>query len=247
MIIEIIHSIIEIYLKDPIAQTMGLLGMITVIIALAQKDDKIVIELLLLANLFWGTHFLLMWVYAWFAAVIISVARWLLSLKYKRNKKIFLWIVVTSLIFWVFTFQGTVSLFPIITSIVWAYWFFFLEKIRLRILMMMTSAIWLIYHIYIWSIWWAITQVLVQFTLIITIYRLIYIDWNKFYISEKISNFIFKKKIFDYGTLIFLQDKKQKLTTKISNIITTKISNIITKILKKNLNKNIQSKVSSKF
>jgi|GEM_PF-3992484 len=64
MIIEMMYSVMEVFLRDPVTQITGVMGMFIIILALAQKDDKVTIELLLLANLFWGAHFLLLGVHA---------------------------------------------------------------------------------------------------------------------------------------------------------------------------------------
>ena len=145
-IIEYLYYFVEYILRDPFTQISGFMGMFVILIAYFQKCDTTVKKLMLLSSLFWGVHFYLLGTYSGLAAVIIWVFRLLLSIKFERNKKAFVSIFTLTIIVGYFTYDGIYSLLPVITSITGAYSYFFLEKVRLRIMMLFNSATWLLYN-----------------------------------------------------------------------------------------------------
>ena len=162
---------------------------------------------MLLSSLFWGTHFYLLWVYAGLAAVIIFVFRLILSIKYQKSKRAFLSIIWVTLITGYFTFDGLFSLLPIVTSISWAYSFFYLEKIKLRLAMMFNSSVWLIYQISIWSISGIVNEWFVQVILVITIYKMIHPEWGTRYYANKVRDILWKRSRPDFDRFVFIQDR----------------------------------------
>lgn len=193
--------------QDNFAQVFGFLWMITILTAYFQKDDFTVKKLMLLSSLFWGTHFYLLWVYAWLAAVVIFMFRLVLSLKFQKNKRAFFSVIGITIITWYFTFDGILSLLPVITSLLWAYSFFFLEKIQLRLAMMLNSSIWLVYHISIWSASWVINETFTQAILIATVYRMMHPQWWASYYAQKVRDILWRTSRPDYDRFIFLHDK----------------------------------------
>lgn len=206
-LLEYVSHFIDFVLRDPFAQITGFCAMITTVIAYFQKDDFTVKKLMLLSSLFWGTHFYLLWVYAWLAAVIIFIFRLVLSLKFQRNKRAFFSIIGVTLITWYFTFDGIFSLLPIITSISWAYSFFFLEKIKLRLAMMFNSALWLVYQVSIGSISGMINEWFVQVILIMTVYRMLHPEWGTRYYANKVRDILWNRSRPDFDRFIFIHDK----------------------------------------
>jgi len=213
--IEYIYSFLEYILWDPFTQVTGFMGMVVILTAYFQKDDKSVKKLMLLSSLFWGTHFYLLWVYSWLAATIIWVFRLVLSMKYQKNKYAFLSIVIITLITGYFTVDSVLSLLPILTSLNWAYSFFFLEKIKLRIAMLISSATWLIYHISIGSISGVLNESFTQVILIMTIYRMMHPEWGSKYYAQKIKDILWKTSHPDYDRFIFIRDKVSQYRSKL--------------------------------
>lgn len=207
MLFQIIQYIIDEIIRDPFTQISGFLAMWVILTAYFQKDDLTVKKLMLLSSLFWGTHFYLLWMYSGLAAVIIFVFRLGLSLKFQRSLRAFSSIIVVTLITWYFTFDGFISMLPIITSMMWAYSFFFLEKVKLRIAMMCNSCTWLIYHVYIWSLSGMVNEVFTQVILIVTIYRMLHPEWGTRYYAGKIKEILWKTSRPDYDRFIFIHDK----------------------------------------
>lgn len=186
------NEILEIFLMNPVGQTLGLLWMITVIWAFLQKDDKRVVQILAVAHIFWAGHFYFMEIYSWLWMVIIGFIRLLMSMKYKKNNNMFFAVMWVTLWLWILTYENTHSLFPIMASCLGTYGYFYLEKIRLRLLLLFVSGFWLSFHYVNFSIGWVINEGILQVVHLVTIYRLMVETWwTRAYIlslKEKLSH-----------------------------------------------------------
>lgn len=205
-------------LKNPLWQWLWILAMLISILWYAQKDDKKTIKIFMVSNFVWIAHFYFMWILSAMVSCIIAIARSFLSLKYKRNRRIFLWIIAAILVAWIITYEWKLSLLPIIASCISAYWFFFLERIRLRMFLFISSICWLTFSIWSFSIWWIISDSLVLIISIIVMYKMIKYEWEKVYFVDKIMS-ILKKPEPDVWRFTFLVDyfkmKKTSLKDKI--------------------------------
>lgn len=189
------------------AEATGFLGMIIVLTAYLQKDDFTVKKLMLLSSFFWGIHFYILGVYAWLAAIIIWFIRILLSFKYQKNVKAFWFVVVLSLCTVYFTYDWIASLLPVVASISWAYGYFFLERIKLRLAMLFNSILWLFYNFYIGSVSGIINEVLILIILIATVYRMAHPEGGMHYYSGKIADILLQRSKPDYDRYIFIRDR----------------------------------------
>lgn len=205
-------------LKNPLWQWLWILAMLISILWYAQKDDKKTIKIFMVSNFVWIAHFYFMWILSAMVSCIIAIARSFLSLKYKRNRRIFLWIIAAILVAWIITYEWKLSLLPIIASCISAYWFFFLERIRLRMFLFISSICWLTFSIWSFSIWWIISDSLVLIISIIVMYKMIKYEWEKVYFVDKIM-YILRKPEPDVWRFTFLVDyfkmKKTSLKDKI--------------------------------
>ncbi len=223
MILEYIIYFIDYIVRDPFTQISWFAAMGIILLAYFQKDDNTVKKLMLLSSLFWGAHFYLLWVYSGLCATVIFAIRLCLSIKLGKNKNAFISIVIITLITAYFTVDSYLSLLPVITSLTGAYSFFFLEKIQLRIAMMFNSSTWLVYHISIWSLSGAINEVLTQFILIATVYRMMHPQWWSHYYISKIKGLLRNRNRPDYDRFIFVHDRlssmRKKSASKFQNLI----------------------------
>lgn len=204
---DIFSLIIEKILENPFTEISGLLGMIIILIAMFQKDDILVKKLMLLSALFWGTHFYLLGMYSWLASVVIWVARLILSYKYERNFKAFLSIIIATIIIAYFTVNSYISFLPILASITGAYSYFYLQKIKLRLVMMWNSLMYLVYNLYSWSMSGVINEVLVQVVLIMTIYRMMHPEGIRSSYAQRIRQILWKTRRPDYDRFVFIHDR----------------------------------------
>lgn len=162
---------------------------------------------MLFSGFFWGLHFFFLGAYAGVAMVIVWAIRLLLSIRYNKNKYVFFFVIWIVLLAGAMTYQNIFSLIPIITSLMGAYGFFYLSKIRLRILMLASSMLWFIYSLSIGSISWVTNDVLTQLILITTIYRMAHPMWGTQFYAQKIRDILLKRPKIDYDRYIFVQDK----------------------------------------
>lgn len=165
---------VSLFLENPAGQIVGFIAMFIIFYAFSVKDDIKLVKLMSISCIFWILHFFLMGNFWALIATCVGLLRLLLSLKYKWNMKVLLFIAVLSLILWYMSYEGFISLIPIWATLIASYAFFFLEKIPLRILLQFTSLMWLYYHLQTGSISGVINEIVVQGTLILTIYRFIY-------------------------------------------------------------------------
>lgn len=198
---EFLTKIVE----NPIWQWIWLIAMCVSIFWYAQKDDKKTIKIFILSNIVWILHFYYMWILAAMVTCIIWIIRSFLSLRYKKNKKIFYWIIASILVAWAFTYEWTLSLLPIIASCISAYWFFFLERIRLRLFLFISSICWLTFSIWTFSIWWIINDTIVQIVSIITMYKMIKYEWQRLQFVDRIMNIVRKPEP-DLWRFTFISD-----------------------------------------
>ena len=200
------QEIIHIFLQNPIGQTFWLLWMFGVIFTFLQEDDKKVKQLLCFTNIFWLWHFIFMWLYTGVAMVIVSTIRLYFSIKYEKNLKMYYLFTIITLLVWILTYTDFSSIFPVVASLFATYGFFFLEKVKLRLVLLLCSSFWLSFHYLHFSIWWMISESIIHVLHLITIYKILTHSWD-------ISEFFFRfKQIFhrepqvDYNRYLAITD-----------------------------------------
>jgi len=144
--------------------------MAIMIFAFTEEDDTRVKVILTISNVFWLGHFIFMWLYVWIVMVIISSIRLYLSIKFEKNRSIFYIITTVTICAWFLTYADFSSLFPIISSMLATYAFFFLEKVKLRLVLLVCSSFWLSFHYFHFSIGWIVTESILHVVHLITIY-----------------------------------------------------------------------------
>lgn len=165
---------VSLFMENPIWQSVGFFAMFIIFYAFTIKDDVKLIRVLSFSNIFWVIHFFLLWNIWALIATIVAMIRLYLSMKYKRNMWALLFVAFLSIFLGYFSYEWYLSLLPIVATILASYWFFFLEKIPLRVLLIFVSAMWLYYHIQTGSMSGVINEIVVQGTICFTIYRFIY-------------------------------------------------------------------------
>ena len=167
------------------------------------------VKIFSLANIIWSTHFLLMGNLWALGATIISLVRLLLSLKYRRNMKVLIWVVIVTTLFWILTYDGNlISILPLLATAISSYGYFFLEKVQLRFMLWFVSACWLIYHLWTGSIAWLLNEIIMLVTLSITIYRFKYRieKWSFFF--KRLKRIVHKRpRRVDFWRFIYFKDK----------------------------------------
>lgn len=213
---------VSLFLENPLAQSLWFVAMIIWILWLLVLDDRKTIKIFIASWVFWMLHFIFLWNVAALWATIIGITRLILSLKYQKNMYVLSWILVISIIFWFFSFDGTLlSLLPLIATSISSYWFFFLEKAWLRVLLWFVSLLWLMYHLNTGSMSWVVNEVIVQWTILLSIYRFIFtkerysyntetgrISWRKRILLQFTKKPRIRKRI-DFWRFAIYRDKRR--------------------------------------
>lgn len=197
------------FLENPLAQWLWFAAMFVGFFGYATTDDKKTIQIFIGANAVWMLHFLFMANFWALGATIIGFTRLVLSLKYKKNVKVLIGVIVASMIFGAFTFDGQfISILPLIATAVSTYWFFFLEKLQLRIFLLFISGMWFTYHLGTGSISGVLNEVIVVILIGISVFKFTFGTERAPYLRERIRNVLRKRPTRpDFDRFMFLRDK----------------------------------------
>jgi len=199
---------VSLFLSDPLWQSLGFLAMFILFYAFSLTDDKKVVRILLISNFFWIAHFYFLDNTAALFATLIAMVRLWLSLKFKGSLWAMIFVTVACIISGIFSYTDPISILPIIATIAASYWFFFLEKTELRLLLILTSSMWFVYHLETGSMSWVINEIIVSFTLLIAIYKFQYGEEKRIYIRRSIRDILKKRPVrVDFGRFMYLRDK----------------------------------------
>jgi hypothetical protein len=180
--------------------------MVVIIFAFAQEDDTKVKKILTIANIFWLGHFLFMWLYIWVAMVIISSIRLYLSIKFEKNRKIFYIVTGVTIVTGIFSYTEPSSLYPILASMFATYAFFFLEKVKLRLVLLVCSSFWLSFHYLHFSIGGMITESIIHVVHLMTIYKILSHEGHLSGYMDRIKHIFVRKPNIDYGRYLAVID-----------------------------------------
>ncbi len=172
MIEQIINYLKNSYQINPIWQIIGFIWFGLSVIAFLNKDDKKIKIIHSISLSFWWIHFFMIWLYTAVAVDLIWMIRNFLSVKYKWNIKILFLLIIMYILFGFLTFKNIYSFLPVISWIFASFAFFKLHWIKMRLILLSCSFAWLIYNLLWYSIWWIITEIFLEISLIITISRL---------------------------------------------------------------------------
>ncbi len=206
MIELIFHDFVRLFQENPLGQSFWFLWMGIILYGFFQTDDRKAKIIIATSMIAWILHFYFMGLTTAFVAGCIWFVRMILSFKYQKNKYVFSWIVIVLILFWIYTYEWLLQLIPIFTSILGTFAFIFLEKLQLRIAMLVGSFWWLIYNIQVWSLWWMTNEVLTQFILLTTIFRMLSQWGHVHHYREVIHDILHKHKDVDMWRMTILKD-----------------------------------------
>ena len=154
-----------------IAQLIGFLAMGMGIIAYLSKTDKNLKLLMSFQNITLAAHFFLLGGHTAAAISLITSLRNALSLK-KEIKKIWPVFVLFYIALGLWQYKAWWDIFPILAGICNTYAYFNCSGIRLRVLLLVGSLLWLTHNITITSLGPTLMEVFLSGSLILTIYKL---------------------------------------------------------------------------
>jgi len=156
-----------------LAQAIGLLASSILISAFLTKNDVKMKYVAAMGNVFFLIHFLMLGATAGAITNVVNASRGLSSIKFhKSNKLMFFFMTVYLICAFVFV-EKWLDVLPFATGFIGSYALFQLHGIALRSLVISTSFMWMVYHIYFMSIGGIITECFIISVNCITIYRLL--------------------------------------------------------------------------
>lgn len=170
IVVNAFQEIRFLFSENPLGQIFWFIAMSIGICGFIVQNDRTTVKIFIVSCVFWIIHFIFLENYGALTATAIGLIRLVLSLKYQKSISILLGVVSVSIAYGIYSYDGKiVSILPLIATAVSSYGFFFLEKIRLRILLGFVSIMWLTYHIKTWSISGIMNEIIVQCTIIYSV------------------------------------------------------------------------------
>lgn len=159
-----------------LAQIMGLIASIIMILGIQVKEKKYICLIFIVAKIFYGINFVLLSAYSGAINQIIGLVITVVSYIYtKRNKKIPLWIsfifIIITLIGGAFTYSNIYSLLAIGAGITYALIVASNNMKTIRKLNLIQSLLWTIYDLIISAYTASISSVFVFVSTLIAIFR----------------------------------------------------------------------------
>lgn len=199
----------SLFLENPVWQILGFIAMFVGISGYLVTDDRKTIKIFIVSCVFWILHFIYLVNYGALAATSVGLIRLILSLKYQKNISVFMWIIALTIAVGIYSFNGqALSMLPLLATSISSYGFFFLEKIKLRILLAWVSLMWLTYHLNTWSMSGVLNEIIVQGTILYSVYKFATGHEKKEKILDR-----FKRKIWkaparvNFWRYVFFRDK----------------------------------------
>jgi len=170
----LINNIFDIFLLNPIAQTLWLFAFFVSIYNFWFCKNKKFIFFTLIASIFWWFHFLALWLLSAAYINIVDVVKNALALKYEKNKYMTIWFIIIYIFISYFTYNSLISLIPLATAILSTILVFYVRWIYLNIWFLFVIALWMTYN-FIWhSIWWLSTDITLMTTWFFWVVKTIY-------------------------------------------------------------------------
>jgi len=118
-------------------------------------------------------------------------------------------ILAVSIALGLYSFDGKIiSIIPLIATAISSYWFFFLEKVRLRLLLAWVSFMWLFYHYNTGSMSWVTNEIIVQWTIIYSVYKFMTGAEKKEKILDRFKRRIWRAPVrVNFWRYVFYRDK----------------------------------------
>lgn len=155
-----------------IAQAIGILASGLVVFSTTQKRDNHLKIYLIIGNLFFALHFLMLSAYAGMCVNILNSMRVGCSIKFHKSTNIMFIFLAAYLIVAILIYEKPYDLLPIFSSFLGTYSMFKLSGIKLRLVGIISSGSWLTYATIFQSIGGIITEVSGIILNLATIYRL---------------------------------------------------------------------------
>lgn len=171
-----IDSIVNIFLENPIAQSIGFLGFLCSIFTFISNSNISFLYRLAFTSFVWSIHFLLLGALSAFFINFIDIFKNLLAVKFPNNKKILSVILVFYFVVGIFMYlkdENFITLIPIIGSVCGLIVVFLLKGIAMRVGFLFLLLGWMVYNYFNHSIGGLTTDIILFFVGLLGIIRIL--------------------------------------------------------------------------
>lgn len=159
-----------------IAQVIGIIATVITILSFQPKKRGMILILQTTSGALWGIHFALLQRYGGMALQIVSVIRGIAFFfkpksKFLNSPITMVAIMVLFIVAGIITFEGPISLCPMIAMIASTLALFQTKENRIRVLYLISSPLWLFYDAMVGSIGGVITEIFTIVSIIIALIR----------------------------------------------------------------------------
>lgn len=143
------HILLDIFQQNPIAQSIGLIALLTNAIAFSTTKNKTFLIMMAVSSGIWGLHFYMMGLLPAAGSSFLDIIKNLSALKYPKNKKLMRMFIILYSIIAVLTIQKSqiFSFIPLIASRLSLYLIFYQKDIKLKFGFLCVISLWLCYNI----------------------------------------------------------------------------------------------------
>ena len=162
----------DFFSQELIAQAVGIFASAIIISAFSQKSDNRFKFFAVVGNIVFALHFYMLGAYAGVVINFVNAFRNGLSIKYHKKDGLMYLFIGLYVVLGLVIYETPKDLFPIISGVVGSYGMYKLSGMNMRICFILSSLSWLVYGLIYKSIGVIITELFIQTTNAITIYRL---------------------------------------------------------------------------
>jgi len=130
-----------------LAQFIGIIASATVICAFNFKNDVRLKLVMMMGSFLFAVHFFMLGAFAGAIVNLVNVLRGGLSIKFHKSKKMMMFFISIYLTLAFITFDEIINLLPFVTGILGCFSLYLLSGIPLRLVILVSSSIWLTYGI----------------------------------------------------------------------------------------------------
>ena len=169
---------------DILIQILGLCAMISWVLSIQMKQKSTILELQILASLFYGVHYGMLDAMSAVGVTIISIIRLITIYSIERKGKevpfyIFIIFILMLVIVGIVTYAGPISLIPIIITMIYTYTTWQKDTKVIRGAFLITGSMWIIYNFSVGSYLLMIGNLLEVISSIVSLLRFKNIKYDK--------------------------------------------------------------------
>lgn len=154
------------------AQIVGLIATAFIIVAYSFKNDTSYRAIASAGGFLFSLHFFMLGAFAGSAVNLINGFRSISAIHFHKSKKLMLFFMALYIFSAFFVVEEFIDALPFLNGLLGAYAIFQLSGIRMRLVMLVVSGMWMAYNIIFMSIGGIITECFVLTSNCITIYRI---------------------------------------------------------------------------